>query len=236
MNTILGVITNKNMQSQFTLKNERSNHLSKDRSHRVDLVNWNAKPVYYFDVARGKTSWRQVHLILEDATLVVFNTFSKEIITVVLLKPSGLERYLSHVRLTKNKSRLEKRLLKNAKVNQCLPSKEKNITDKMIEKYIRKKSKIQGVEKMTKKEFLKFLENKSGHGLTDDTGKQHYNFVYYDDYGVIEIILEEPGEWITLYEVIKVDYDKLYDKYSKTMLETLTNEMLIEMAKESQYE
>lgn len=95
--SILGLMTNKLSQDKYSINNEMSEHLLVNRANRVKLVDWDSKPLYYFEVFKHKSNSRQIHLLLEDATLVVFNRDTYKIITVILLTPSRMKFYMNYI-------------------------------------------------------------------------------------------------------------------------------------------
>lgn len=95
--SILGLMTNKLSQDKYSINNEMSEHLLVNRANRVKLVDWDSKPLYYFEVFKHKSNSRQIHLLLEDATLVIFNRDTYKIITVILLTPSRMKFYMNYI-------------------------------------------------------------------------------------------------------------------------------------------
>ena len=91
---ILGSLTNSEYEKKYNKNNKQSKHMI-DRKERIELSLANAKPISYYEVFRTKDKSRQIHCLLEDATLIVFNKKDRNIITVLLLDVKKLKEYLA---------------------------------------------------------------------------------------------------------------------------------------------
>jgi len=91
---ILGTLINSKYESEYNRNNKQSKHMI-DRQERMKLSIANAKPISYYEVFRTKDKSRQIHCLLEDATVIIFNKKNRNIITVLLLDVKRLKEYLA---------------------------------------------------------------------------------------------------------------------------------------------
>lgn len=94
MVVILGPVFKEEYEVLYNRKNEKTKHFD-IRRDRLGLVLENAKPLFYFEVLRE--SGRQVHVLYEDAVLLVFNKETCKIITVILPSRRTLYKYFRAV-------------------------------------------------------------------------------------------------------------------------------------------
>lgn len=92
---ILGTIDDKSFTGEFAIENSKTIHAVKDRRERMDLLDENQEPLLFFNFYHQKTSSIQVHCLLKDATLLVFNKSNKKLITFFFLYPKRLDKYLN---------------------------------------------------------------------------------------------------------------------------------------------
>lgn len=83
-------------KSKYKLSNELTNH-AKNRKNRIKVVSPEAKPAYYFEVYRTNSSSKQVHCILEDATLLVFNKEDFRLVTIIIANNKTLNKYYDKI-------------------------------------------------------------------------------------------------------------------------------------------
>lgn len=141
---LLGLLTSKQEQKEYNISNEKTSHFIRDRGGRWMLVNLDSVPLYYFEVYHTKTMSRQIHCLLEDSSIIVFNKNNNKIITVLLSTPSELDKYLKRVE-TCEPDTLRK-LYKCAKLNKVSKAdklnKSEGFSEKELNQYIAKKSNI----------------------------------------------------------------------------------------------
>lgn len=89
---VLGLL-HSSEREDFSVKNKHSKHI-KSRSGRGKLVLPEARPLYFFETFRIIDSTRQVHCLLEDATLLIFNKENKMLITFIIADEGLLDIYL----------------------------------------------------------------------------------------------------------------------------------------------
>lgn len=89
---VLGLV-HKSEIKDFSIDNAHSKHIDK-RKGRYNLILEDAKPLYYFETFRVTDYSRQVHCLLEDATLLIFNKETKMLITVIIPDEDLLDVYL----------------------------------------------------------------------------------------------------------------------------------------------
>ena len=143
---ILGLMTDKEHQKFYGVDNEKSKHLIEERANRSKLVIWDSKPLYYFEVFRSESTKRQVHVLLEDATLLIFNRETSELITVILLNPEKLDFYMDYIDYGRSSIKSERKLSKCAKLNKKSnfrkTSGEIKISEEKLNKYLKLKNNI----------------------------------------------------------------------------------------------
>lgn len=89
---VLGLV-HKSEIKDFSIDNAHSKHIDK-RKGRYSLILEDAKPLYFFETFRITDCSRQVHCLLEDATLLVFNKETKVLITIIIPDEDLLDLYL----------------------------------------------------------------------------------------------------------------------------------------------
>lgn len=94
MINILGLLSAEETQK---FKLDKSLHC-KSRKDREDLICKKAKPLFYFEVHRRKDNSRQVHCLLNDATVLIFNKENRKLITIIITKRSRLDKYLKAIK------------------------------------------------------------------------------------------------------------------------------------------
>lgn len=117
------------------------------RQARVNLIAKNAEPLFYFEIYRSKDSSRQIHCLLNDASIVVFSKKDYKIITVIIPETKTLDKYIKFVANMIEENDLTK-LKRCAKLNR--KSKASNIDNDMnidIEDYMRRKLNIMSSER-----------------------------------------------------------------------------------------
>ena len=138
MTCILGPVINNEIK-YYRLDNSLSKH-GELREHRFTLIQ--GKTLYYFEVYRFFDKSRQVHCLLEDGSMVIFNKNNRKIITTILADTKLLSKYINKIptgELTYNEIFTLKRCAKlneAYKVNDCILSNEDT------NKYMNKKKEI----------------------------------------------------------------------------------------------
>ena len=128
---ILGTVK---MNDKYNRANEKSQHV-KERKHRLQMSLESAKPLFHFAVIENNQ--RQIHVLYEDATLIVFNELGK-IITVMLLGQKRLNQYIMKTEYTSNDL---PGLYKCAKIHDKLISKNERMEEESIVEIREKKLK-----------------------------------------------------------------------------------------------
>ena len=90
---VLGLVHRSEVKD-FSIDNMHSKHIDK-RKGRYNLILEDAKPLYYFETFRVTDYSRQVHCLLEDATLLIFNKETKMLITIIIPDEDLLNLYLN---------------------------------------------------------------------------------------------------------------------------------------------
>lgn len=142
MKYILGLLDNES-EKYYNIDNKHSTHMG-TREGRAKLVHPKANPLYYFEVFRPKDRSRQIHCLLEDATIIVFNKKDKKIITFIIADECLIDEYIEHTFSTRNEETISN-LYKCAKLNRKTKANKisENINDNFdFETYINKKQKI----------------------------------------------------------------------------------------------
>lgn len=139
---ILGLITNEKSQQEYTFDNEHTIHMA-ERDSRRKLVNFKAEPLYYFEVFRNTDKSRQIHCLLEDATIIIFNKESKKIITILIANRDLIDKYINKTSSTSDEKVIQ-RLYRCAKLNKQTGAdkvnKDINLKSSLKEYHKRKKS------------------------------------------------------------------------------------------------
>lgn len=91
---ILGTLLNDEV-SKYSLSN-KSKHME-ERVYRENLISELAKPLIFFDVYRRKDNSRQVHCLLSDSSVIVFNKSSGLVITILILERRKLDKYIKSI-------------------------------------------------------------------------------------------------------------------------------------------
>lgn len=112
---ILGLMTNEKSQQEYTFDNEYTAHMA-ERDSRRKLVSLKAEPLYYFEVFRSTDKSRQIHCLLEDATIIIFNKESKKIITILIANRDLIDKYIDKTSSTSDEKVIQ-RLYRCAKLN-----------------------------------------------------------------------------------------------------------------------
>lgn len=110
---VLGLV-HKSETKDFSIDNAHSKHIDK-RKGRYNLILEDAKPLYFFETFRITDCSRQVHCLLEDATLLVFNKETKVLITIIIPDEDLLDLYLESA--DEIETNTESSLYKCAKLN-----------------------------------------------------------------------------------------------------------------------
>lgn len=139
MKCILGLL-DKESEKYYNINNEHSNHMKK-RKGRLKLVNQEARPLYYFEVFRPKDRSNQIHCLLEDASILVFNKKNKKLITILIADECLIDEYMKHIYSTDEDVR---NLYKCAKINRKtgVNKGNGNIDEIDLKKYHEKKQKF----------------------------------------------------------------------------------------------
>lgn len=112
---VLCEIKDEYRKSNYKITNEFTNH-AVNRKNRIKIVSSEANPAYYFEVHRTCDSSKQIHCILEDATLLVFNKKSFKLITIIIANNKTLKKYYN--KIDKSTSIYEK-VYRSALVNEA---------------------------------------------------------------------------------------------------------------------
>lgn len=143
-NCILGLLEDEVSQAKYKIEGEITLHANK-RFNRFKLIADWAKPLCYFEVYRKDSKSRQIHCLLEDASILVFNKKTKVLITILILCPNSLEKYISTIINCIDTSKLDK-LYRYAKLNKkskaCKVNNNFEFTEKDYIDYTFKKNKI----------------------------------------------------------------------------------------------
>lgn len=138
MTNVLGLLSNEEIY-----KFQAQSLHCKKRKNREKLICEKAKPLFYFKVFRNKDKSIQIHCLLSDATVLVFNRHNRKMITIIITKLTTLEKYLKVVENCIEEMDLIN-LIKCAKLNQKSGAcKVDNIeTDIDYEDYLERKNRI----------------------------------------------------------------------------------------------
>lgn len=108
------------------------------RKFRMNLI-VSTNVLYYFEVYRFKDQSRQVHCLLEDGSIVIFNKLTKKVITVILADQDLLYKYI-------NKYGLEERdktvVLRCGGLNKKYKANDKELEEEISKDYKRRKDNI----------------------------------------------------------------------------------------------
>lgn len=143
-NCVLGLLNDEEKQRKYTMSNDMSEH-AKSRVDRANLVGKSAKPLFYFEIYRRGTGSRQIHCLLEDATLLVFNRKTELLITVIILDNNTLNKYLQSIEDVINyndRDILQKCARLNVKTKAHKVGKKSKLTPETFEDYKRRKTAI----------------------------------------------------------------------------------------------
>lgn len=112
----------------------KSKHME-SRAFRESLVSEFAKPLFYFDVYREKDKSRQVHCLLTDASVIVFNKNSKKVVTILILEGNSIEKYIAPIyNQIDYLSKLN--LISCSKINRKRLSKVSSLSDSELKSYL----------------------------------------------------------------------------------------------------
>ena len=92
---VLGLLEHVEEHKEYVFSNIQAIHMDK-REKRRRLVYSKAEPAFYFEVYREKDKSRQVHCLLNDATIIVFNKSNKKIITLLIADEKLIDKYVKH--------------------------------------------------------------------------------------------------------------------------------------------
>lgn len=104
---------------------------------KLELVSKLAKPYRWYEVYRFREGEIQVHCLLEDCSVLVYNKDSKCLITILILEPKNLKKYMRSGDVT-----LEKIAKLNKKSKASKVSKGYRFREEDVEIYLRKKEKL----------------------------------------------------------------------------------------------
>lgn len=138
MTCILGPVIN-NEINHYQLDNPLSKH-GELREHRFTLIQ--GKILYYFEVYRFFDKSRQVHCLLEDGSLVIFNKTNKKRITTILADTKLLSKYINKIptgELTDDELFTLRRCVK---LNEAYKVNDGILSDEDTDNYINKKKEI----------------------------------------------------------------------------------------------
>lgn len=136
---VLGLL-HKTERDEFSIDNKHSKHIS-SRGARSKLILPEARPLYFFETFRFLDNSRQVHCLLEDATLLIFNKETKMLITFIISDEKLLDTYLG---MTENIGEIQHEILyKCARLN--VKTKANQISDTLenfnLDDYLERKRK-----------------------------------------------------------------------------------------------
>lgn len=135
---ILGLLPENEDKQKYNMNNTTI-HLEENR--KLSLVDKEAFPFFYFEVFRKKDNCYQVHCLLEDSSILIFNKDNNKLVTVIIGDKLLIERYIRKTSLKENDESLMK-LYKCAKLNKKYKAKKILKDEILLEEYLCKKRKI----------------------------------------------------------------------------------------------
>lgn len=142
-NCILGLL-NDDSKNEYNISNKLTSHAC-SRSNRMKLISEWSRPLCYFEVYRRKSQSRQIHCLLEDASILVFNKNTKKIITFIIPCPKSFEKYVSSLVRCIDELKLDK-LYRYTKLNKksqaCKVDNQFKLTEEEVSNYLLKKLQI----------------------------------------------------------------------------------------------
>lgn len=146
-------ITNKREIARYNKINYKTVH-SQEQSviNRMKLVDRDADKLYYFEVDKGHRNGAEIHCIMQDATVFVFNKKSEKFITVLLARTGQIDHYIDDNLYNSEKKDVLDVLYWNADLNQVTGAKEIGSNNPFSEAQLE--------EYLIEKEFLKTFLNK----------------------------------------------------------------------------
>lgn len=139
MNCILGLVLKDEINNYKFDKVLISKHSNEARIHRFNLILSN-KSLYHFEVYRFIDKSRQVHVILEDGTILIFNKSNKKLITAILASPKLINEYLS--KLVDIDCQSLNVIIRCCKLNEKYNVNSKELQEPQLTEYLQKKKKI----------------------------------------------------------------------------------------------
>ena len=136
---ILGLTLNHETKL-YTLDNELSKH-GELRLPRANLI-VSSNILYYFEVFDFKNKSRQIHCLLEDSSIVIFNKRTKKIITYILADTKLLTKYINKIPIECIEEKEIEKLNKCSSLNKVYQVNQVDLKEKDLEKYIYKKKQI----------------------------------------------------------------------------------------------
>lgn len=106
---VLREITDESEKEPFTRDYQQTVHSNEDSNkNRLSCVLPEAETLYYFEVDKGHRNGSEVHCILEDASILVYNKKSKRFITTLLGRPGQIDTYMTKSVICRDKDAITK--------------------------------------------------------------------------------------------------------------------------------